>query len=30
MNLQNKAEMAFLPWAEPPELLPKVVPDIAI
>ena len=25
MNLQNKAEMAFLPWAEPPEFIPKLV-----
>jgi predicted ribonuclease YlaK len=25
MNLQNKAEMAFLPWAEPPEFAPKPV-----
>jgi predicted ribonuclease YlaK len=25
MSLQNKAEMAFLAWAEPPELTPKVV-----
>jgi hypothetical protein len=25
MNLQNKAEMAFLPWAEPPELAIKTM-----
>jgi hypothetical protein len=25
MNLQNKAEMAFLPWAEPPELAAKTM-----
>jgi hypothetical protein len=29
MNLQNKAEMAFLPWAEPPELTPKLVSSSA-
>jgi predicted ribonuclease YlaK len=23
MNLQNKAEMAFLPWSEPPEISVK-------
>ena len=30
INLQNKAEMAFLPWAEPPEPLPKAVPAVAL
>ena len=30
INLQNKAEMAFLPWAEPPEPLPKVTTAVAI
>jgi hypothetical protein len=25
MNLQNKAEMVYLPWAEPPEFAPKPV-----
>jgi hypothetical protein len=25
MNLQNKAEMAFLTWAEPPELATKTM-----
>jgi len=25
INLQNKAEMAFLPWSEPPEFVTKVV-----
>jgi PIN domain-containing protein len=28
MNLQNKAEMAFLPWAEPPELMTKAVASL--
>jgi PIN domain len=29
LNLQNKAEMAFLPWAEPPELPAKASPEQA-
>jgi hypothetical protein len=28
MNLQNKAEMAFLPWAEPPELATKTMASL--
>lgn len=27
-NLQNKAEMAFLPWAEPPELATKTMASL--
>jgi rRNA-processing protein FCF1 len=30
INLQNKAEMAFLPWAEPPEPLPTVTTAVTL